>query len=88
MALSDFQSAMTTLRTLVSADNWDGVRKQLMVCRSHLAEIPEGGSDGTSVSFQAEQLDKIEADVKELIARSRRRTTDRFVHTRQNYATR
>ena len=40
------------------AKDWEDVREQLIVCRSYVAQLPEGGVDGAAFKLQVEQLDK------------------------------
>lgn len=63
-ALTDFQTALSAASTAVLADDYDTARKQVLVARLALAQIPNSASDGTSAQWR-EDLAAVEKSLVE-----------------------
>jgi hypothetical protein len=70
-AAEDFAAALSAASTAVSASDWSAARTQVLLARIALAQLPNAGADGVSVSWRSD-LDAIERQIDGMSARGRR----------------
>lgn len=88
MAFSDYQSALTTLRTHLTNEAWQSARKQLAICRAWLAEEEKQGTfEGASYTLASDELDKI-GEALDALAATSVSPQNRVGITRMNYVSR
>jgi len=87
MAWTDYDTAVGTLVTHIGNEAWENAETQLMVCQARLAQLAEGNNGGESYRFDSSRSLLKELEAKILAKRSQV-NTNRFVLTRQNYASR
>lgn len=58
-AYADYQTYLAAAQTAFAAGDYDGARKQVILARMSLAQIPNSSSDGTSTTWR-EDLNQLE----------------------------
>ena len=73
-ALTDFQAALASAATFLIALNYDSARRQVLLARIYLAQIPNSTADGVSAQWR-EDLARIEESITAESGRSTRSAT-------------
>ncbi len=61
-AYDSFQTAMASAASLFAGGDYDGARRQIIVARMYLAQIPNSSADGTSAQWR-EDLAALEGSI-------------------------
>lgn len=61
-AFTDYQTYLAAAQTAFAASDYDAARKQVILARMSLAQIPNVASDGTSTQWR-EDLNQLEAAI-------------------------
>jgi hypothetical protein len=61
-AISDFQAAMASAAGYVGSGDYDAARRQVIMARIYLAQIPNSAADGVSAQWR-EDLSSIEQSI-------------------------
>lgn len=61
-AVTDYQAYLAAAQVAFAASDFDGARKQVVLARMSLAQIPNVSSDGTSAQWR-EDLGQLEAAI-------------------------
>jgi hypothetical protein len=67
-------AAMSTAATLFAGGDYDGARRQIIVARMYLAQIPNSSADGTSAQWR-EDLASLETSINMESGRTTRSVT-------------
>jgi hypothetical protein len=73
-AIDDFQAALTSAATYLSARDFPAARTQVILARIHLAKMPNTAADGVSAQWRAD-LDGIEKAINAESGRVQRSAT-------------
>jgi hypothetical protein len=73
-AYDSFQTAMAAAATYVAAADYDNARRQIIIARIYLAQIPNSSADGTSAQWR-EDLASLETSINMESGRTTRSVT-------------
>jgi len=73
-ALTDFQTALASAATFLTALDYDSARRQILLARIYLAQVPNSTADGVSAQWR-EDLARIEESITAESGRSIRSAT-------------
>lgn len=73
-SLTDFQAALASAASFLTALDYDSARRQILLARIYLAQIPNSTADGVSAQWR-EDLARIEESITAESGRSTRSAT-------------